>query len=135
MNKLEKAIEFATEKHDGQKRDGGEPYITHPLAVLNMVSRLTDDENVRCAAVLHDVIEDTDATYEEIIEKFGLSVTLLVDELTNGNKTMLYSRDSKLIKLCDRLHNLSTMDSWSNKRQHDYLIKTQKLLKERYGVK
>ena len=83
MKLLTKAIAFASRKHEGQKRKGTDiPYIVHPLEALSIASTLTNDENVLAAAVLHDVVEDTDMTLEALKEKFGSDVATLVDGVT-----------------------------------------------------
>lgn len=79
MDVFEKAICFATEKHSGQVRKlSNAPYILHPLEVAAIVGTMTDDKEVLAAAVLHDTVEDTDTTLEEIRENFGKRVSLLV---------------------------------------------------------
>ena len=79
MTKLDRAIRFAVNAHEGQKRKGKDrPYILHPLEVLTVVSSLTEDEDVLCAAVLHDTVEDTSVTPEEIGRAFGARVRALV---------------------------------------------------------
>lgn len=79
MTLFEEAIRFAVEKHSGQVRKlRGSPYILHPLEVASIVGTMSTDEELLCAAVLHDTVEDTDTTLEEIEEKFGRRVRLLV---------------------------------------------------------
>src|SRR5688572_2251801 len=78
---LQKAIDFATEKHKGQKY-GDKPYITHCLAVLERVKKITDFTPVLCAAVLHDVVEDCGVTVADVEKEFGYSVSSLVMFLT-----------------------------------------------------
>ena len=76
---LDRAIEFAAVKHAGQKRKGTTiPYITHVIEAMEIVSRMTEDEEIRAAAVLHDTLEDTETTKEELIEAFGQRVADLV---------------------------------------------------------
>lgn len=77
--RIDDAIVFAGKAHEGAKRKGlNQPYIFHPLEVLNLVSMMTDDDDILCAAVLHDTVEDTPATVEEIKEQFGERVAKLV---------------------------------------------------------
>lgn len=77
---IDKAIIFAAHCHEGMVRKGNnQPYIFHPLEVLNLVSMMSDDEEVLCAAVLHDTVEDTAATIQDIKEQFGERVAKLVD--------------------------------------------------------
>jgi GTP pyrophosphokinase len=114
---LIKAINFATEKHNGQFREDGKPYISHPLAVAESVT----SPKARIIAVLHDVFEDTDTTYEELLNTFGdeiaLSVFLLsrpdnlsyedyIYTIKKGNNTVITE-----IKIADLRHNLSTIDN------------------------
>lgn len=124
------AYKFAAECHKNQTRRSGEPYITHPLAVANIVCTLKLDTASVIAAILHDTVEDTPATIEEISEKFGTEVAHLVDGLTKINKIKFRSKQEKLaenfrkmilamakdlrvilVKLCDRLHNMRTIGS------------------------
>lgn len=131
---LEHAIDYATDKHRGQKRKSGKPYITHPLSVAaNLIEWDMDIDSV-LAGVLHDTVEDTDATLEEIENLFGHDVAFLVDGVTKVSQARAGMRDlgsylpqtkdnlSKLliavgqdvrviiIKLADRLHNLQTLN-------------------------
>lgn len=84
-SKVDKAILFASKKHEGMMRKGSlQPYIFHPLDVLNICSMLTNDDDILCAAVLHDTIEDTDTSYEELVENFGKNVAdIVADESEN----------------------------------------------------
>ena len=126
---IEKAYDFAAERHEGQKRRSGEPYIIHPLAVASYLVDLGMDDQCICAALLHDVVEDTDTSLEEIETGFGPEVAELVNGVTklgkisfssveeeqaeNLRKMLLaMSKDIRvmIIKLNDRLHNMRTMD-------------------------
>ena len=85
--KLKKAIEFATKAHEGQTRKyTGEPYIVHPLAVMEIVKTVEHTEEMLMAAVLHDTVEDTDTTIQDIDREFGPVVAQLVEELTDVSK-------------------------------------------------
>ena len=85
--KLQEAIEFATEAHGDQKRKyTGEPYITHPIAVMEIVREVPHTEEMLMAAVLHDTVEDTPVTIEDIKTKFGTKVAELVDGLTDVSR-------------------------------------------------
>ena len=129
---IEGAIEMADSAHRGQTRKSGEPYIIHPIEVARAVAKLGLDSEAICAALLHDVAEDTSVGLAEIEERFGKTVASMVDALTKIDaikmtvaegkerqakaetlrKMMLaMSRDVRviLIKLCDRIHNLSTI--------------------------
>ena len=141
LAELEHAIAYATEKHKGQKRKSGKPYITHPLAVAyNLMSWDMDVDSV-LAGVLHDTVEDTDASLDEIENFFGHDVAFLVDGVTKISQARAGMRDlesylpqtkdnlSKLliavsqdvrvliIKLADRLHNLSTLQYMPKEKQ------------------
>lgn len=123
MNELEsRALAFATNAHAGQVRKySGEPYITHPIAVAEIVRRVTDDPEMIAAALLHDVVEDTPFTIDKIAFQFGERVALLVSDLTDvsrpadGNRatrkridrehTAKAHPDAKTVKLADLIHN------------------------------
>ncbi len=130
------AYKYASECHKHQTRQSGEPYITHPLAVANIVATLKLDTASVVAAILHDTVEDTTATIEDISEKFGPEVAHLVDGLTKISKIKFRSKQEKLaenfrkmilamakdlrvilIKLCDRLHNMRTIGSLDDTRK------------------
>lgn len=139
---LEHAIDFATNSHEGQKRKSGEPYIIHPLAVADTLVDWGMDIDTVIAGVLHDTVEDTDATLEEIESLFGRDVAFLVDGVTkisqarsgmrnlesylpqtkdNLSKLLIaVSQDVRviIIKLADRLHNLSTLQYMKPEKQH-----------------
>ena len=88
MTKFERALCFAIEKHSGQTRKiHNSPYILHPLEVAAIVGTMTNDEDTLCAAVLHDTVEDTDTTLEEITENFGKRVSLLVMTETENKRS------------------------------------------------
>ncbi|MBL7168008.1 HD domain-containing protein [Candidatus Bathyarchaeota archaeon] len=130
MGRLEdKALEFASEKHKGQLDDQGRPYFfAHIVQVHSILRDVTDDEEVLCAGILHDTIEDTDTTYEEILHEFNREIADLVQELTfQGTKEtgryfpVLKSRKAIMVKFADRLSNLSRMRDWPGDWQEDYL--------------
>ncbi len=123
---LHVAIEFATHAHFGQDRKYTEiPYISHPINVMEIVRTVTDDEHMLIAAVLHDVVEDTPTTIEQINAKFGEQVALLVADLTDVSKSTDGNReqrkkkdrehtasacpDAKTIKLADLIHNAESI--------------------------
>lgn len=87
---LELAIDFATHAHYGQKRKSGEPYITHPLAVAGILIDWAMDIDTILAGVLHDTIEDTDATLDEIESLFGHDVAFLVDGVTKVGLSLIH---------------------------------------------
>jgi len=116
MSLIEKALQFATEKHDGQFDDEGKPYIMHPVAVASLLATIIeDDENLVAAAFLHDTLEDTDTTYDELAQVFNEDIANLVQEVTKlkveGRKLfpMLHTRRGAVLKFADRLHNLSRL--------------------------
>ncbi len=133
-NKLiNKARDFATKAHEGQTRDNDAtiPYVIHPAQTALMISMVTNDPEVIAAAWLHDTIEDTDVTYEQLEQEFSKRVADLVMEVTNeknpdksGYFPRLHTKEGIMIKFADRLSNISDMDGWSAKRQQAYLNKS-----------
>ena len=135
MQRIIDGYEFAAEAHKKQKRRSGEPYIIHPIAVATILAKeLEMSDNTVIAAFLHDVVEDTDHTIEEIKERFGDDVAKLVDAVTKRKKanyeyskqvdnyrqileSVHYDVRALLIKLTDRLHNMRTLDSMSAAKQ------------------
>lgn len=138
---LASAVDFATEKHAGQTRKSGEPYITHPLSVAAKLIDWNMDIDTVIAGVLHDTVEDTDATLSEIESLFGRDISFLVDGVTKVSQARAGMRDldsylpvtkdnlAKLliavgedvrviiIKLADRLHNMHTLQHMSPAKQ------------------
>ena len=138
MEMIEKAYDLANTAHKGVCRRSGEPYICHPLAVARLVLDLGMDSESIAAALLHDVVEDTPTTLDDLKAAFGEEVALLVDGVTkltkiqfsnieelqaeNLRKMLLaMSRDVRvmIIKLCDRLHNMRTGDAWPEQKRRD----------------
>ena len=126
--RIVKAYYFAKRAHEGQKRKSGDDYIVHPIAVASILVDLGLDTDTVIAALLHDVIEDTPVTQEELDENFGHAVVLLVEGVTKLNKLNFKSREEQqaeylrrmflamsndirviMIKLADRLHNMRTL--------------------------
>ena len=79
---IQRAYNYAVSHHGDQKRKSGEPYIVHPVNVAYTIAELGLDEQTICAALLHDVVEDTDATFEDIVEEFGQEIAEMVDGVT-----------------------------------------------------
>ena len=141
-DKLNKAYNFAIRAHKNQKRDSGDPYSNHPIAVANILTELKLDSATIATGLLHDTIEDTHATYETIKEEFGQEVADLVDGVTkisvfenqatsnskveNFRKLILAtSKDIRvlLVKIADRLHNMRTIDAISKTEKKERIAK------------
>jgi len=128
-NLVDKALEYASERHKGQLDDQGRPYFfAHIVQVHSILKDVTNDEETLCAGILHDIIEDTDTTYSDLIHEFNKPIADLVYELTHeGNRESGYyfprlqSRKAIMVKFADRLSNLSRMDDWPGDRQLTYL--------------
>ena len=131
-----KAFEFAFEHHGKQKRKSGEPYIVHPVAVAKSLVELNCDDATICAALLHDVIEDTGVSSEEMRKVFGDEITSLVDGVTKLGKLNFKSSEQEqannfrkmllaiakdmrvvLVKLADRLNNMQTLEHLPEEKQ------------------
>ena len=144
--RLHDAFAFAYAEHQGQLRKSGEPYIIHPLAVADIVADLGLDVDSVIAALLHDCIEDTPATHEDIAKKFGLTVADLVEGVTKLTRMQYVSKEEEqmenlrkmlmamshdirviLIKICDRLHNMRTMEYQSPKKQREKSLETMEI--------
>ena len=136
MALIDKAVEYANAKHQYQKRKDGSPYIIHPLAVAEIVAEIGLDMDAILASLLHDCIEDTDASHEDIEKLFGTTVAELVEGVTKLTRTdfttseqaqmeslrkmfMAMSKDIRvvLIKIADRLHNMRTMQYQTPEKQ------------------
>ena len=139
--KIQAAYELAAEKHQQQKRSSGEPYIIHPLSVAAILVGLGMDSESVMAGLLHDVVEDTDCTVEEITKQFGREVALLIDGVTKLGKIPYSSREEQqaenlrkmlmamaedirviIIKFADRMHNLATLEYMSPQKQRDKAV-------------
>ncbi len=154
---INKAYEFSKRYHEGQVRKSGEPYIIHPLEVAYIVSTLELDDDAICAALLHDVVEDTEVTREMIVAEFGEEIANLVDGVTKLGKIAHYldkeeeqvenyrkffmamAKDIRvlMIKLADRLHNMRTLKHLSDDRKYAIAKETMQLyapLANRLGI-
>jgi len=131
-----KAYNYALEKHNGQKRMSGEDYIIHPLNVAYILADLHMDDATICAALLHDVVEDTEITHEDIVKEFGAEIAEMVAGVTKLSKIRYVTIEEQqvenyrkmflamgkdirviLIKLADRLHNMRTLSNLKRDRQ------------------
>lgn len=136
--KLERAYQLALSAHGDQVRKSGTPYISHPLAVAHIVADMKMDVDSLCAALLHDVVEDTDYTSQDISEMFGEQVSLLVDGVTKLDKIQFSTKEERdmenlrkmflamasdirviIIKFADRVHNMTTLISMSEEKQRE----------------
>jgi GTP pyrophosphokinase len=133
---LERAFIFASERHEGQQRRSGEDFILHPLGVAKILAELGRDDTTLAAALIHDTVEDTHATVEEIRAEFGEEVANLVEGVTKLTRIQFQSREQAqaenyrkmvmamaedyrviLIKLADRLHNMRTIEYLGKQKQ------------------
>ena len=143
MEMLDKAYQLAERAHSGQFRRSGEPYICHPLHVAMLLVDLGMDTERLAAALMHDVVEDTSVTLDELESQFGADVAHMVDGVTKLTKIkfssveeqqaenlrkmlMAMSQDVRvmIIKLCDRLHNMRTGDAWPEQKRRDKALET-----------
>lgn len=140
---IKKAYRYADYLHDGQMRQSGEAYITHPLNVAYILSEMNADADTICAGLLHDTIEDTETTKEEIASIFNTEIAKLVDGVTKISKLNFSSKDDEnmantrkiitglttdvriiIIKLADRLHNMRTLQFKSDFKQKENSMET-----------
>ena len=157
IKKITAAYEYAATMHSGQKRESGEPYITHPIAVAQILVELGMDTDTICAALLHDVVEDTGASLDILKKNFGQDVANLVDGVTKLNQVALFSREEQqaenirkmllfmskdirviIIKLSDRLHNMRTLGYRSEAKRRDVSLETMNIfvpLANRLGIR
>lgn len=138
IDKVTRAYELACEAHKNQKRVSGTPYILHPLSVATIVAEMQLDVDSVCAALLHDVVEDTEYSREDIKERFGEQVAILVDGVTKLDKIEFSNKEERdmenlrkmflamatdirviIIKFADRMHNLTTLISMPEEKQRD----------------
>ena len=131
-DKIMRALEFASQKHKGQKRIGGNDYITHPIAVWEMVKKQGYGEDYQITALFHDLLEDTDATESEILEFSNQSVLTAVKLLTKqkGYDMKTYIDGIKnnpiafVVKSADRLHNLQSALETNAEFKRKYILET-----------
>ena len=154
--KIQTAYDFAFEAHKAQLRISGAPYITHCLAVACILADIGLDSGAVCAGLLHDVVEDTDVSVEDISAIFGPDVAAIVDGVTKLSKLEIHSKAERqaesfrkmflamakdirviLIKLADRLHNMRTLDVHSQAKQQEIAMETMEIyapLAHRLGI-
>ena len=144
---FKEAIQFAARAHEGQVRKGSTvPYITHPLEAASIVCLITEDAEVRCAAVLHDVVEDARVTLSEIERKFGFKVAKLVAvesedkskswlerKMTTVEKMKKEDMDTKIITLGDKLSNIRNIARDYLLLGDDFLLRFNETDKKRQG--
>lgn len=140
---IEKAFEFCVEHHTGQKRLTNEEYYIHPYNVAKIIVILGMDSQSIAAALLHDIVEDTDVSLEDVKKQFGEDVALLVDGVTKIGRLTISSKEQQqaeslrkmliamgkdirviIIKLADRLHNMRTLDAMPEQKQRDKSLET-----------
>jgi GTP pyrophosphokinase len=153
---IQRAYLYASRKHEGQERRSGEPYMVHPMRVASIVSEMGLDAASICAALLHDTIEDTDSTRDEVATLFGNDVANLVDALTKLSRVNFTRREERhaesfrkmliataqdirvlLLKLADRLHNMQTLEHLEPDRQQRIAQETRDIyapLAKRLGI-
>jgi len=153
---VRRAYQFAAAAHDGQTRKSGDPYVTHPLAVAQIIAELKLDVASVCAGLLHDCVEDTSATVEQLSEQFGKEVAFLVDGVTKLGKLPYSTREEQqaenfrkmllamardirviLVKLCDRLDNMRSLHHLPPEKQERIAAETMQIyapLANRLGI-
>ncbi|HKE14965.1 MAG TPA: bifunctional (p)ppGpp synthetase/guanosine-3',5'-bis(diphosphate) 3'-pyrophosphohydrolase [Kofleriaceae bacterium] len=151
-----RAYEFAARAHEGQMRQSGDPYVTHPLSVAYIISQLKLDVPSVCAGLLHDAVEDTSTTIEELTQVFGQEIAFLVDGVTKLGKLPWSTREERqaenfrkmllamardirviLVKFCDRLDNMRTLDHLPPAKQERIAEETMQIyapLANRLGI-
>ena len=156
LKEISRAFAFAEASHEGQKRKSGEDFITHPVAVTDIIADLRLDTTTLEAALLHDTVEDTDVSLADIEQEFGAEVSRIVDGLTKLDRLEFHSREQEqaenvrkmivamagdirvlLIKLADRLHNMRTLGVFPEAKQRRIATETLEIyapLAHRLGV-
>jgi GTP pyrophosphokinase len=153
---VRRAYQFAAAAHDGQTRKSGDPYVTHPLAVAQIIAELKLDVASVCAGILHDCVEDTSATVDQLGEIFGKEIAFLVDGVTKLGKLPYSTREEQqaenfrkmllamardirviLVKLCDRLDNMRSLNHLPPEKQERIAAETMQIyapLAHRLGI-
>ena len=146
LGRVRAAYEFARKAHEGQLRKDGSPFISHPLAAAEIVAEIGLDEESIMASILHDTIEDTSVTHEDIEKAFGKDVAEIVEGVTKLTRVVYTSKEEEqmenlrkmlmamtkdirviLIKIADRLHNMRTMEYQSETKQRDKAAETMEI--------
>jgi GTP pyrophosphokinase len=146
LERIRAAFDYAHNAHSKQLRKDGNPYIVHPLAAAEIVAEMGLDEEAIMAALLHDVVEDTNTTLEEISKRFGASVAAIVDGVTKLSRVQFTSKEEQqvenlrkmlmamakdirviIIKMADRLHNMRTMEYQSPEKQAEKALETMEI--------
>jgi GTP diphosphokinase / guanosine-3',5'-bis(diphosphate) 3'-diphosphatase len=146
LSRIRAAFDFAKSAHENQKRKDGSPFISHPLAAAEIIAEMGLDEEAIMAALLHDCIEDTGVTYEEISKRFGTSVADIVEGVTKLSRVTYTSKEEEqmenlrkmllamakdirviIIKMADRLHNMRTMEYQSAEKQSEKALETMEI--------
>jgi GTP pyrophosphokinase len=146
LSRIRAAFDFAKNAHENQRRKDGSPYVTHPLAAAEIIAEMGLDEEAIIAALLHDVIEDTGVTHEEIVKRFGQSVGDIVEGVTKLSRVTYTSKEEEqmenlrkmllamakdirviIIKMADRLHNMRTMEYQTPRKQSEKALETMEI--------
>ena len=146
LERIRAAYEYAQKAHDTQMRKDGSEFVTHPLAAAEIVAEIGLDEDSLCAALLHDCIEDTTVTFDDIEKLFGKDVAEIVDGVTKLSRVTYTSKEEEqmenlrkmliamakdirviLIKIADRLHNMRTMEYISPEKQREKALETMEM--------
>ena len=146
LSRIRAAFDFAKNAHESQRRKDGTPYVGHPLAAAEIIAEMGLDEEAIIAALLHDVIEDTGITHEEIAKKFGNTVADIVEGVTKLSRVTYTSKEEEqmenlrkmllamakdirviLIKMADRLHNMRTMEYQTPEKQAEKALETMEI--------
>ena len=153
---VRRAYEFAAAAHNGQRRKSGDPYVTHPLSVAGIIAELKLDVASVCAGLLHDCVEDTSATVDQLADTFGKEIAFLVDGVTKLGKLPYSTREEQqadnfrkmllamardirviLVKLCDRLDNMRSLRHLPPEKQEQIATETMQIyapLANRLGI-
>jgi guanosine-3',5'-bis(diphosphate) 3'-pyrophosphohydrolase len=156
LSLVRRAYQFAAEAHEGQTRKSGDPYVTHPLSVAGIIAELKLDVASVCAGLLHDCVEDTTATVEQLGDTFGKEIAFLVDGVTKLGKLPYSTREEQqaenfrkmllamardirviLVKLCDRLDNMRSLHHLPPEKQERIAAETMQIyapLANRLGI-